>query len=184
MRTVVRSGWAGTLLVVAGWRGASELAARRRVLVEAGELAPRIAARRARRIDRALGSAGLRPATHAAVHVGATRVDDLDDLGLLDAAMRRAARERMGVDAAGISRRADDRVDWVELLADSPREVDLPAPRAAARTAAPWWAVAGAVGAVALTIGPLVRPLGAASPWLALAGLALGLATWAAAGRR
>jgi hypothetical protein len=59
VRSILRSGWVTTLLVVAGWRGLSELVARHRLLDDQGVLARRVEQRRAARISRALARAGL-----------------------------------------------------------------------------------------------------------------------------
>ena len=180
------------LALVAAWRSLTELLVRRRELQASGELERRLAARRARRIDQALARAGLlAPArervpvqvtvptiadpteprmasTHASVHVGSITGPDLDDVGLLEAAMRRAADRRALV--TPIDERSDaHRTDWGGMLEDA-----SPVERA--------WRVVEALGAlpllamvvgVSLTFFPLVRPLHDAAPWLALGGLAL-----------
>ncbi len=177
------------ILVVAAWRGASELVARRRQLQASGELGRRIARRRALRVEHALVRAGLRahvsapvrvpvavagdPATHArrmhaSVQVGSVAAADLDDVGLLEAAMRRSVVRRTLV--TPIDDRADaHRTDWGGML-----ENTNPVQRA--------WRIVEALGAlpllamvlgVSLTFFPLVRPLDDIAPWLAIGGLAL-----------
>lgn len=194
MRGIAGSGWLGAALVVAFWRGASEFIARVRSLAREGVLEQRVAARRAARIQRALARAGLPMrvaelvpvvATAGAmvdrtVHVGRVGSVDHDDVGLLEAAMRRAARERMGVDAGRIARRAYDQVDWATLLAEPEAAGRHGGRGAGIRDFAP---VLLAGAGVALTIVPLVRPLAGAAPWLALAGGALVLAAWVATRR-
>lgn len=118
--TTVGTGGVVMLVVVAIWRGAAELLERRRMLMATGQLATRVAARRRAAVDRALartlandartqdiwrGTSRRRVAVpvagsdtmHRAVHAGRVRSDDVDDVGLLEAAMRRAADESPAV---------------------------------------------------------------------------------------
>jgi len=182
MRQFVGRGALWATFVVVAWRGLSELVIRRRELAAAGLLAPRIAARRADRIGRALAAAGFsgreRVVVHASVHVGAVRPADVDDVGLLEAAMRRAARERTLVAADGMH--AATLAPRVEVRG----EVDGSPARERARANQAWWLVPLALAAVALTLVPLVRPLDPAAPWFALAGGALASAAWLASRRR
>lgn len=131
MGQFVRTWVMGTAIVVACWRGLSELVARMRELAATGELALRVEARRLQQVSDALVRAHAREAArvpvlvgggvatraprmaampdvrcHASVQVGAVRDADIDDVGLLEGAMRRAASERMDVAATGIRRRA------------------------------------------------------------------------------
>jgi hypothetical protein len=120
MRRFIGSGVAWTIAFVAAWRAASELLERRARLLVDGELAPRLAARRLQLLERALVRAGIREPqrvlvavssgvdlrAHASVYVGRAGLGaDIDDVGLLEGAMRRAAAERMDVSATGVSRR-------------------------------------------------------------------------------
>ncbi len=174
------------LFVVAAWRGLSELLIRRQELESTGELAHRIAARRTARIERALARAGVcAPArqavlvpvvadpsapsrVHASVQVGSIHGADVDDVGLLESAMRRTAAK------APLVTYVDDRSDahrtaWGDMLGE-----ENVVERA--------WRAVEALGAlplltmvvgVALTFYPLVRPLDDLAPWLAIGGLAL-----------
>lgn len=183
------------LALVGAWRGASELLERRRELVAAGVLDTRIAARRAGRIDRALAAAGLVRAelvparVHASVSVGSSvrTGSDVDDVGLLEGAMRRAARERMAVTSDGVARRPFDRSsvvveipdpasahDWGSMIVDGHAVVRERRARIASVLAA--WPIVSLVAACLLTFVPLVRPLNDVSPWLALGGVALAVA--------
>ncbi len=187
MRQIVDNGWVRTLLLIACWRGMSELLERRRALAASGVLQRRIDRRRALRIDRAVAAAGFSrararrvpvavttgPAVDHAVHVGSTGSYDLDDVGLLEAAMRRAARDRQGVDARGLTSRPRP-TDWGGLL-ERATEVTGRAANGAKQLAPPWTVVAGVAGVV-LTFLPLLRPLADAAPWLAAGGFALVLA--------
>jgi hypothetical protein len=83
MRSILRSGWVSTLLVVAGWRGLSELVARHRQLDDQGVLAWRVEQRRAARRSRALARAKLIPSEAAAP----SHVTEPRSVGLLAAAM-------------------------------------------------------------------------------------------------
>lgn len=174
MREFIRSWLVPVAIVVAVWRGLSELLVRARELAASGELALRLEARRLQQVSDALARARTRePArvrvgagtdsrscasgllgpgpdlrSHAAVRVGAVRDRDIDDVGLLEGAMRRAASERMDVAASGVRRRAvrrarraaaqDDPHLAAELLSAAPRPVSAeaaeavgPAPREA-----------------------------------------------------
>jgi hypothetical protein len=206
MREFARSQPLRLLLAVVAWRGASELVARWRELAATGELRVRVAARRARRIDDALARAGLRAyastlvggrpelarvpvhagvhaGVHASVHVGAIGGADLDDVGLLEAAMRRAADRRSLVTPVD-DRSEAHRTDWGGMLGEE-RVIERARRTIDALGALPLLAM---VAGVTLTFYPLVRPLDDASPWLAMAGLALVaagvLASRWAAGRR
>jgi hypothetical protein len=140
--------------IVATWRAASELIARRRELVATGELARRIEDRRRAVLDAALVRAGVRERTRvlvlaggpalpdrrtlAAVQVGAVRGGaDVDDVGLLEGAMRRAASERMDVSATGVRRRAERRAREAARRGDQhlAAEVLVDAPEAPRRAA-------------------------------------------------
>lgn len=186
MRRIARNTPIRVVLLVAAWRGLTELLVRRRQLQATGELGRRLELRRMLRIEHALVRAGLRaparalvrvpvvgdataqPRIHASVHVGSIAGPDLDDVGLLEAAMRRAADRRTLV--TPIDDRPDaHRTDWGGMLEDA-----NPIERA--------WRVVEALGAVPLlamvvgvsmTFYPLVRPLDDVAPWLALGGLAL-----------
>jgi hypothetical protein len=170
MREIVARRWGIAVATIVGWRALSELLLRRRELRIGGVLDARIAERRDLRVRSALERAGLarayeraRSPVYAAVDVGRVRAGDLDDVGLLEGAMRRAPRDRMdGV----VVRMPDPETDWAVLLEPSTPEPAAPAPPV----------VLGArllvlVGA-ALTLVPLVRPLSDGAPWLALGGLA------------
>ncbi|MCB0877830.1 MAG: hypothetical protein KDC46_02465 [Thermoleophilia bacterium] len=194
MRRIAGSGWVGTMLVVVLWRALSELLLRMSVLREAGELDRRVAARRRARVDRALASWSVSrvrarelarvtvpvttgPQADASVYVGATGGADLDDIGLLEAAMRRAARDRMAVGPEGVTTRPR-RLDWGRLLDRGDDDHG-----AAAADRVPWWSVVVAAVGVALTVAALVRPLGDPAPVLAIAGSMLVVAALVA-GRR
>ena len=176
-----------TLLAVLAWRGASEVVERRRALARTGELDLRVTLRRRERIEHALVRAGVRePAralvpvtvpvavesrTHSSVHVGSVTGADLDDVGLLEAAMRRAATQRALV--TPVDDRSDaHRTDWGSMLDDG-----SPVERARrAVVALGVLPVLAMVSGVALTCFPLVRPLADSAPWFAFGGLALVLA--------
>ncbi|MCW2922947.1 MAG: hypothetical protein JWM98_351, partial [Thermoleophilia bacterium] len=128
------------MAVVVAWRGASELLERRRELMATGELATRLGVRRRRQVARALVAGGVDPRVHASVHVGRIAESDVDDVGLLEAAMRRAT--------AGAALRA---------VRDAPGEPG----GGQALLGAPL-ALAGAV----TTAVALVRPLADGSPFL------------------
>lgn len=189
MRRAIGLGWLMTLLVVFAWRAASELTIVARRLSATGELQDRIQRRRGDRITRALARA---EASHArgeaalarvpvrvhvdqAVSIGATAGDDLDDIGLLDASMRRAARDRMTADSSGFRRSPRRSVDWVQLLADESSR--------AADGVVPWWSMSFGMLAAALSVVPLTRPLGDLAPGFAVAGIALAIAALLASRR-
>lgn len=186
-----------TMMAIAAWRVVSELVVRRRALASTGELARRIDARRSARVERALVHAHVRvpvvdalvptrivrvpvpvsagwgsvvpaPGIHASVQVGSIHGSDLDDVGLLEAAMRRAAHQR------ALVTQVDDRsdahsTDWGGMLEDG-GAVDRARRVVVALGAIPLLAI---VLGVCLTFVPLVRPLDDVAPWLALGGLAL-----------
>lgn len=189
---IARSHPLRVLAIVAVWRALTEVLVRRNELRAAGDLDRRVASRRRDRIELALVRARVRsrepervrvpvvigaPAearsrgVHASVHVGSITGADLDDVGLLEAAMRRAADRRALV--TPIDDRSDaHRTDWGGML-----EGAGPVERA--------WRVVEALGAlpllaivvgVSLTFFPLVRPLHDMAPWMALGGLALAVA--------
>jgi hypothetical protein len=177
MRMRTASGWVAAVLAIAGWRALAELLDRRAALRRSGVLERRLAARRELRVQRALAAAGLartrRDVVHVAVHVGAVPPGDPDDVGLLEAAMRRAARDRIEVDERGGVRSSPRRTDWSALLAQSSGRVgDGDGARA------PAWTIVLVATGVAFTLPALVRPLADAAPWLALAGGVLVLAGW------
>lgn len=227
MRPMPGYGSGALLLVVGLWRGASELLSRYRDLRASGELARRVEARRHAMLDRAIALARVREraysppvlvpafgAVHASVQVGTDpgNGDDVDDVGLLEGAMRRAAQERMDVSSTGVRRTAAKRVRRaaargqrhlaVDVLANAPAAAPPPAPRterprradggwtdwewlagASDRRRPLTWQLPAVLGGGLLTLVPLVRPLHEASPWLAIAGIALVLAGWAGARR-
>lgn len=219
MRRIVGMGGLTAFAVVAAWRAASEVLERRALLARTGELDLLLQARRERGIAAALTCVGLREpaplpvavvadptatAVHASVHVGSVRGGDIDDVGLLEGAMRRAAAERMEASAAGLRRRparitrrarptpvtatgdippaADQAApqrrvpytDWRFIASDDPEGRAAPVPR---------WAVPAAAVAVLVSLAPLVRPLSEPAPWLAIAGIALVGVAWFAARR-
>jgi hypothetical protein len=188
MRQLMRSGWISTMVVVACWRGVSELLARQHQLAASGVLEGRLESRRAARIGRALGRRGradveAAPArVLAAVHVGSVSVDDLDDVALLEGAMRRAARDRVVRGKAGRA----CRTDW-GALAEPPARARAKAAghgRAAqGGRVEQWWPVPVALVGVAATFAAIVRPFAEHSPWLAAAGISIVLASWLAARR-
>lgn len=186
MAGIIRSGAASLLLVVASWRLTSELVARSAVLRRTGRITELVQQRDARRISRALAREGIlvdpRRVVLASVHVGGIRAGDIDDVGLLEGAMRRAARDRIGADGRA-SRRVEapgrSAEDWAWLAAST--SAGDHAPDGGRR--APAWAVAMVAAGAVLTLVPLVRPLGDAAPWLAAASLAL-VAAGALAARR
>ncbi|MCW2927599.1 MAG: hypothetical protein JWM86_1567 [Thermoleophilia bacterium] len=176
------------LAVVASWRGASELVWARRELARVGVLEPRMQARRVARIDRALDVRGL-ARSMASVSIGSVRGADVDvdDIGLLEGAMRRAARERMAVSSTGVSRTAAatsvelaPTPDWGSMLVD---ERAATTRGARGRRLVTAWPVASIALGMATTFVPLVRPLADGAPWLALAGASLVLAGVLARGR-
>ena len=189
--------------LVAAWRGLSELLLRRCELASTGELELRVARRRSDRIERTLARARLRaPAreavrvpvvaatrsgVHATVEVGSIQGSDIDDVGLLESAMRRAAARpplvtyieetpspapAAGRAVAATPPAADaeaHRTDWGGMLGEE-------------HWVGRAWKVVDALGAlpllamvvgVLLTVYPLVRPLDDVAPWLAIGGLAL-----------
>lgn len=181
-------------LLVAAWRGLTELLVRRRELEVTGELGRRVERRRAQRIEHALVRAGVRAPTreavlvpvHATVQVGSIHGADLDDVGLLEAAMRRTAARpplvtyiddqpsgvgvSVGADAAST---ADDATAhgtaWGDMLGEE-NVVERFRRVIVALGALPLLAM---LLGVALTFYPLVRPLDDVAPWFALGGLAL-----------
>ena len=158
MRTVVGKRSVMVVAVVIAWRAASELVERRRLLDRSGELERRLSSRRAGALARALERSGVRSreraavpvGVHGSVHVGAVGGADVDDVGLLEAAMRRSTLVRAGA--------------W--------QEASVAAPDHRAGTV-PLHAMLLAVAGVALTLVPLVRPLADGAPWLAGAGISL-----------
>lgn len=171
MVKMLRSGGVAVLVVVAAWRAIAELVARHRALAASGRLAGLVAGRREQRFTRALAKLGIVAApvpapVHASVHVGGIRAGDVDDVGLLEGAMRRAARDRV-IEAA-----ERELVGRSASFVMGDRELSVPA-----------WALVIVASGAALTVAPLVRPLADAAPWLALAGGALALCGWLAARR-
>jgi hypothetical protein len=151
MRRFVGSGAALTVMLVAAWRASSEVLERRADLRARGALGPLLAERRVRLLEAALVRAGVRErervlvtvATHpgaevdlrsyASVYVGRVGVGvDVDDVGLLEGAMRRAAAERMDVSATGVSRRRG-----IVRRADRPRAPERAGAALAPTTARP-----------------------------------------------
>lgn len=165
MRRCMTWGWIATLLGVGVWRTVSELLEQQRQLSSSGLLADRVAWRRARSVQRALVS------VDAAVSIGRVHVDDVDDIGLLDAAMRRAARTRFSVDHPyrQLPLAAGGQVDWVSVLLD---DHDSPTYRYLR-----WLGLLVGFTSVGLTTVALVRPLSEPAPWFALSGLALAAVT-------
>ena len=173
MRHSFGKGSISLLVVVATWRALSQLWLRMRELTLCGELAVRRARRHASAVDRQLRCARARDergdsigvvqfrarGVHASVHVGAAPdAHDIDDMGLLEAAMRRAARLP------------------TETVADLEAG-------ATDNARVPRWSMALVASGLVMTLIPLVRPLADAAPWLALAGFAL-VAAGALAARR
>lgn len=179
MRRIALSSWCSAMIVVMLWRGISALAIRSRQLDASGELALRMARRRADRSARALHRCGLAPASLgparvlAAVHVGAVAYDDVDDVALLEAAMRRAARDRVGAQS-GVLVRGRARSEEVAVGA-------MPAAEPASQVR--WWVLPLAAAAVACTTAAVVRPLADGAPAFAVAGIALVAAAWLASRR-
>jgi len=228
MRRIIGIGGIVTAAVVLVWRLCSEALDERRRMVATGELAARLKAREAARYLRA----GVRVPqvervrVHAAVHVGSSRrsdVDDIDDVGLLEGAMRRSTRAVTATPRAGpaslperaptpaprpIARDGRPAVASVPPIDTTGHEA--PPQRAASASArfapprsdhairvalraqddpvdvpepTPAWTIVVGVIAVLITLVSLVRPLGTASPWIALAGVSLAAIAWIAARR-
>ncbi|MCW2922166.1 MAG: hypothetical protein JWL76_2040 [Thermoleophilia bacterium] len=173
-------------IVVATWRGLTELLVRRRELASTGELDLRVARRRAERIDGALVRAGVSASareavrvpvsafapTHASVQVGSIHGSDLDDVGLLEAAMRRSsARPPLVtyIDDAASDAATAHATAWGEMLGEE-NVVERFRRVVVALGTLPLLAL---VLGVALTFYPLVRPLDDIAPWFAIGGLAL-----------
>ena len=182
MRRILATGGVVAAVIVASWHIVARLLEVHRRLAGTGELDERRARRRRARVERAIIRARARGPlwsarervlvpVHASVQVGAVRDADIDidDIGLLDASMRRAARaarERPAVARAPLPMIVPTRSnDFTWLEQQRP---------AAARLVGPMLLVAGA----AVTLAPLVRPLGDAAPWLALVALCLVAAGW------
>ncbi|MCW2956682.1 MAG: hypothetical protein JWO69_1551 [Thermoleophilia bacterium] len=138
-----------------------------------GELALRLERRRVRHLARVAVTAGVPPTpdplarrgVHAAVYAGRVQAGDVDDMGLLEAAMQAAARRR----AEAIARHT---------------VVVAASPTVAMERLAPVWTIGVALLGLGLTLVPLVRPLEAVAPWLAVAGVALVLVGWLGARRQ
>lgn len=193
MRRFDRYGWLHAMAVVGAWRAAAELLERRRLLAASGLLAPRVAERRTRRVRRALDRLGLEPrreGVHAAVRVGEVDDPDVDDVALLEGAMRRASRAPSVSTQPRAAQPARKPVtDWGDLLQVArvparPHAHDSAARSPGVGARVPAWATVLAGVGVALTFAALVRPLEPAAPWLAAGGVALALAGWLASRRR
>ncbi|MCW2973858.1 MAG: hypothetical protein JWN72_2131 [Thermoleophilia bacterium] len=206
MRRILGTGGVVAAVVVAFWRLLASLAHEHRRLTVSGELGGRVAAARRGRIDRALTRERLRPAirvpvavvrplprggSHASISTGergaAGSDHEFDDLDLLDASMRRRSPARpAGSDAAPHMQHAVE-VAATELIADAnevrPGEFAWLEGGERDRTRTDAGVLGPALMAVGLigTFVPLVRPLGDASPWIALGSAVLvGLGWWRA----
>jgi hypothetical protein len=184
-----------TVVIVAAWRSLSELLLRRRELASTGELALRVQRRRADRIEHALVRAGLRApvreavlvpvavggpmrnAVHATVQVGSIHGSDLDDVGLLEAAMRRTAAkpplvtyidETQSSAAAAPAPVSAHGTAWGDMLGEE-NVVERFRRLVVALASLPLLAM---ILGVTLTFYPLMRPLDDVAPWFAVGGLA------------
>ncbi|MCW2960362.1 MAG: hypothetical protein JWM25_1348 [Thermoleophilia bacterium] len=103
MHRFLTSGALAAVVTAVLWRLAAGLAREWMLLSGSGELERRLERRRVRRLALVAVEAGVAPSpdplggrgVHRTVRAGAVRPDDVDDMGLLEAAMRSTARARV-----------------------------------------------------------------------------------------
>jgi hypothetical protein len=184
MRKFLATGGVTATVIVASWHILARFLETQRRLAASGELEQRRVARRRARIDMAISRARERETSrravrhgalvpvYASVQVGSVREAeiDIDDVGLLEASMRRRLRvvpeppvvARMPLPIVAPIRSND--FTWLEQ--QRPVRARLTGP-------------ALLVGGATATLVPLMRPLGDAAPWMALVAACLVVAGWA-----